>query len=171
MVKKVKETVQREQIVVKLVIPGIPVPKQSTKFVRRGNFVGTYKDMKVETYENLIKIEAQKCIDKYGLKELLGSNNTPLFSVIRIYLPKPSSKGKRVVFPCWKPDLDNLQKVIFDGLSNVLLENDSRICMINVIKLYDDLPRTEIEIGELPNDIIFVKKLKEMSETRTEIEI
>lgn len=73
---------------------------------------------------------------------------------ITFYLNTPKGFSKRdtllaelgIVKPTKKPDIDNLQKLIFDSLNKVLYADDSSVVTCNARKLYSCKPRTEISL-------------------------
>lgn len=58
-------------------------------------------------------------------------------------------KANPPVFQISTPDIDNCYKLVSDALATVFYRNDSQICMLQVLKLYSDKPRTEILIETL----------------------
>ena len=48
-----------------------------------------------------------------------------------------------------KPDGDNLVKFVMDSLNGIFWKDDSQIAKISIVKIYSELPRTEISIKEL----------------------
>lgn len=48
-----------------------------------------------------------------------------------------------------KPDLDNLMKLLMDGLSGLFWTNDSKICKGERSKVYGDTPRTWVRVTPL----------------------
>jgi len=60
--------------------------------------------------------------------------------------------------PFWKiskPDRDNLDKFVLDALKGLYWHDDSIICAGEIIKVYSDSPRTEIEITVLDSPELF----------------
>ncbi len=48
--------------------------------------------------------------------------------------------------PTKKPDLDNVLKIILDGLTGVAFADDNQICQIYMEKVYGENPRVEVEL-------------------------
>ena len=82
-----------------------------------------------------------------------------IFVALRFYMPRPrihfkTSKGKvtenlkewakEVVYCSSKPDIDNMEKFVFDACTGLLWEDDKHIVQCSSVKLYGK-PRTEIE--------------------------
>lgn len=49
-----------------------------------------------------------------------------------------------------KPDVSNLTKFIEDCLKGIVISDDSLVCAIQSCKMYDENPRTIIEVEEIP---------------------
>lgn len=69
------------------------------------------------------------------------------------YIPLPASIPRRER-SCWCskfPDIDNLQKFLFDAITStgVIWKDDALISSVHSKKLYDKEPRTHIRITEL----------------------
>ena len=79
----------------------------------------------------------------------------PLYAALTFYLPKPKGKIRKnstpYPHPDCKPDIDNLEKLVFDALNGVLYKDDSQIIETYCRKqwAYDGEPRTEIIITEI----------------------
>ena len=56
---------------------------------------------------------------------------------------------KDMVYHSFKPDLDNLVKLIADIIQPQMIIDDSQICMLQAEKMYSTNPRTEIIIQEI----------------------
>jgi Holliday junction resolvase RusA-like endonuclease len=77
---------------------------------------------------------------------------------VAIYLPIPTMSAKKKalaiygkLLPSKKPDLDNIEKALWDALQGVYYTNDSRICDKRIRKFYSEVPRIEVEIWEIEN--------------------
>ena len=56
---------------------------------------------------------------------------------------------KDMVYHSFKPDLDNLVKMIADIIQPQMIIDDSQICMLQAEKMYSTNPRTEVVIQEI----------------------
>lgn len=73
---------------------------------------------------------------------------------VRFYLQTPKSYSKKdtilaelgVIRPIKKPDIDNLDKLLYDALTKILYTDDACIVTSNTAKYYSCKPRAEIEI-------------------------
>jgi Holliday junction resolvase RusA-like endonuclease len=128
----------------KIVILGDPIAKKRPKFARRGNFVTVYDAQKKETDDIKIQLLAQ-----WPYKPI----ETGLEIEILFYMPIPASWSKKRKEEALKsethkskPDLDNLVKLFFDAMNNVIYSDDRLIYKLTAGKCYDLNPRTEIYI-------------------------
>lgn len=109
----------------------------------------TYSPDQTVSYENLIKL---LWIEKQHEK-LSGA----LELVITAFFPIPKSKSKKQqeamssgqVRPTVKIDVDNLAKIVMDGLQGIAFDDDKQIVSLKADKWYSDTPRTEVTIKEI----------------------
>jgi len=137
-----------------ILIKGKPIAKKRPRFVVKNGRLWAYNSQ--ETEESLWIYQAQEQIDfKY---------NEPIGIEVTFYLPRPKNhygtgknagklKKNAPHYHTKKPDLDNLEKFCFDCLNNLAWIDDAQIISVVSSKKYDDLPRTEIEIMRMENDI------------------
>lgn len=98
--------------------------------------------------------KACKLVAGINLKNQHGSR--PLFSGIlhldiEFYMQAPVKQYKKMIghYHCFKPDIDNLLKFVFDSATNVIIRDDCLISSVSAFKFYDKEPRTVIFIKEL----------------------
>ena len=93
-----------------------------------------------------------------SIRNQMGSTplfeNCPLFIEIIFYMkmPKCSLKKRAQIlgsFHIFKPDIDNLEKFLFDSCNNVVFKDDCLIAQVTKKKIYGEEPRTEFTIGRL----------------------
>jgi len=94
----------------------------------------TYELKESRDWYNYIKL----CIiEKLG-KDI--NNNypydTPIIVYVNFYLQRPKSRPKKYIYPDKKPDLDNLEKILYDAMQGIIYTNDSRIIEKHVKKEY-----------------------------------
>ena len=77
-------------------------------------------------------------------------------TIIAYYqIPKSVSKKKKKMMldgdirPMTKPDLDNIEKIIYDALNGIAYTDDSHIIAQRCAKFYSETPRVEVIITEL----------------------
>lgn len=135
-------------------VPGIPVAKGRPRVTIRGGRPQAYTPEKTEKYENLVRLAFT---EKYG--ETVPASG-PIILEFRAYFPVPKSFSKKkkqlalqgVLQKTTKPDLDNIQKAIQDGLNGVAFVDDSQIFRYVATKSYSETPRVDIEIIEWEDD-------------------
>lgn len=122
---------------------GLPIPKARARTMTLANGrPHTYTPDKTGAWENSVKIQARR----HRPKEPLDG---PLMAELTFYLPKPSTKPAKILYPDVKPDLDNLAKSIFDALEGEFFVNDSRFVDQILRKRYGEPARVEITIGPM----------------------
>lgn len=99
----------------------------------------TYTPKKTANFESQIKNTAMNTIDK----PLLG----PL--EIRIVFNFKRAKSSKDLYVTKRPDLDNLQKSVFDALNKVAWKDDSQIIRVHAEKNFSDVECIEITIVEI----------------------
>lgn len=76
---------------------------------------------------------------------------------IRAYFGVPKSYSKSVKMamvdgtrkPLKKPDIDNIVKIVLDGLNGAAYDDDKQVVALSCIKAYSTEPRVEIEVREI----------------------
>ncbi len=76
---------------------------------------------------------------------------------IRFFMPTPISWSKQkkeraergIIRPSVRPDIDNLVKIILDGLNAVAFLDDKQVIELAAAKYYSAEPRTEILVEEI----------------------
>ena len=76
---------------------------------------------------------------------------------IRAYFKIPDSYSESVKMamrtgerrPAKRPDIDNIEKIIYDGLNGAAYDDDAQIVETSTEKWYSDNPRVEIEVIEI----------------------
>lgn len=135
----------------KFTVPGKPMGKQRPKATMRGHRAGVYTPEKTINYESLV-VAMFKQTYPY-VRPLEGE----VRGVIRAFYPIPLSTSKKrkeamlkgVIRPQVKPDLDNVEKIIYDALNGIAYTDDSHITQMTISKHYSDVPRVEVLIEEV----------------------
>jgi Holliday junction resolvase RusA-like endonuclease len=136
-----------------ITIPGKPIAKKRPRFFRKGQYVGTYNDQRTEEGRWLYEATRQIPNEWIPLK-------TPIKTTMVFYMQRPKShygtgknsnilKKSAPLSHTSKPDIDNLQKMVYDCLNRVAWVDDSCVCEVVSRKEYSDTPRTEITISEV----------------------
>jgi Holliday junction resolvase RusA-like endonuclease len=137
-----------------ITIPGEPEAKMRPVFARRGKFISTYTPDITVRYENLVKMMFINAREDAGVAGLLEG---PLEIRIDAYFPIPSSESKKrkammlsgEIKCTKKKDVDNIAKIVMDGLSNVAYKDDKQIVELVVTKQYSEEPRVEVVLKEV----------------------
>lgn len=136
---------------VQFVVPGQPVAKGRPKFARRGKFVSTYSPEKTVNYEGLVAHTASVAMAGRGL--IHGAVSVDLD--IRLQIPESWSKKKKLaaaqgqIAPTKKPDIDNCEKGIFDGMNGVVWNDDVQVVQVSKRKRYAETPGVVVIVREL----------------------
>ena len=73
----------------------------------------------------------------------------------RYSIPKRANKQDRLqmimgfIRPQVKPDIDNVVKIIMDGLNGAAYTDDKQVVDVTALKAYGDMPRVEVEVEQL----------------------
>lgn len=131
-------------------VPGEPKGKGRPRFAKRGDFVQTYTPEGTASYENLVKVMYYNAA---GAKKLEG----PISMEAAFYFGIPKSKPKKTqaamrsgqIKPTIKCDIDNIVKIVLDGLNKVAFDDDKQIVALKARKEYSETPRMVITLSEL----------------------
>lgn len=127
---------------------GEPVGKGRPKFSRRGGFVRAYTPKKTADYEKKVR----ECY-----MEQMGTKFEGAIRVdIAAFFPVPKSASKKKKFQMLmddirclkKPDVDNIAKIILDGLNGVAYEDDKQVVTLLVKKYYSEEPRVSVWVSQ-----------------------
>ena len=134
-----------------VIVYGEPVGKARPRTVTVNGFVQTFTPKSTREYEAKVK---------KAYKQQCGKLYTKDFTV-RIHIkaickiPKSFSKIKTEqaktgqLRPVKKPDLDNIIKIILDGLNGVAFVDDCQVDEITASKYYGENERVEIKLEEI----------------------
>lgn len=138
---------------ISFVIPGVPKAKERprarvVKTHTGKQFASMYTPKKTATYENSV------CLffcQQYNGAPLEGAINIEIRAFFPILKSWPKFKKYNAtvtdVPKITKPDIDNIQKSILDGLNTVAYKDDAQVYKITAEKYYSDRPRTEVTIN------------------------
>ena len=123
-------------------VPGLPRSKERA---RHGKYGNVYTPTPTKNYEEEIWI----CAMKAGARQLCFGDR-PLWLGLKVFMAPP--KKPKYAFPTRRPDFDNLQKVVMDGLKHAF-KDDAQV--VGVLpgngKFYGE-PRIEIELTDNNNE-------------------
>lgn len=97
----------------------------------------TYTPQRTKDFENRIKSMAQQ---QYRNGPMKGA----LSVTVVFFIKKPASVTRD--YPTVKPDLDNLEKSLFDALNGIAYEDDSQIIELSASKKYGEIGGIFVDI-------------------------
>ena len=133
---------------VEFTVPGPPGHKGRPRFRSMGKYVQVYTDKKTQAYEKLVR----ECWEKSKSPKLTGE----LWVFITGYFAPPKNTTKKAraemasttVGYGHKPDADNLAKVVLDALNGTAYDDDNKITLLHVEKVYSEEPRVKVRMVE-----------------------
>jgi Holliday junction resolvase RusA-like endonuclease len=130
-------------------IPGAPVGKGRPRVARRGRFTTMYTPEKTASYESLVKLAGHQAM----AGRALFLEAVAVVLDIRVPIPASWSQKKQAlaaageIHPTTKPDIDNVEKAIFDGLNGVAWKDDVQVVRVTKQKRYSATPCVEVSIN------------------------
>lgn len=132
-------------------VPGKPQGKGRPRFVKRGKFVTTYTPDETVSYENRIGWYAREAWQREPWPA-----GKPLKCAIVAVFPVPASWSKKkaaqalggALMPTGKPDLDNVAKIVGDGLNAIVWADDSQVVEWTIAKRYGDVAGLTVTVEE-----------------------
>ena len=120
---------------------GSPVAQGRPRFVRRGNFVGTYDPANSRDWKRTVQSQLLTALD-----DKPEIHEGALSLQLHFYLPRPKSLPKRAKDHIKKPDVDNLAKGVKDAMKGIVYRDDSQVVELLVRKEYNTTPRVVIGV-------------------------
>lgn len=135
---------------IKIVIPGDPVPQGRPRFVSRGKFVQTYDPKKSKDYKKAVAEIAKSQYKSQPIDQAIHVE-------LNVYRPvqKSISKAERhrrlsgVHRPIVKGDIDNYFKAVTDACTGIIWTDDAQIVSTKSNKYYSEDPRVELIVKEI----------------------
>lgn len=115
-------------------VPGNPQGKQRPRIGKVGQHARMFTPAKTVAYESLVSHAAHQAMDGGALID----QAVHVFMTITCQVPANWSKKKQAaallqqIRPTTKPDIDNVEKAIFDGCNGVVWRDD--VCVVAVTK-------------------------------------
>ena len=143
------------------IIPGQPVAKARPRFTKNGH---AYTPKKTEQYEARVAAIAHQCMNGDELLAGAVQLNIDAYFEIPGSWPKWKQEMARqnMLWHTTKPDRDNVEKSIKDGLNGVVWRDDSQVVEGRVRKLYSHTPRVSVRVQPLPGAHAGMKTLKDL---------
>lgn len=133
---------------VKFTVPGQPVGKGRPRVGKVGGFSRLYTPEKTVSYESLVGYSAAQAMAGQPLIDAAVFVTLD----IRVQIPASWSKKKQELArcgACWpstKPDIDNVEKALFDGMNGVVWKDDVQVVKVTKQKRYSDQPGVEVHV-------------------------
>jgi Holliday junction resolvase RusA-like endonuclease len=123
-------------------IEGEPKGKGRPRFTRGR----TYTPPETVSYEQLVALRYRNEANGYKFTSPVG--------VLIYALHKPPKKSKKVVekmlreeiLPTKRPDVDNIAKIILDGLNKVAWDDDTQVVELHIKKGYAENPEVKVMV-------------------------
>ncbi len=144
---------------IRFVIPGDPRGKQRPRVTRAGH---AYTPSETVAYEKLVIRKYWEAANKAGGPDggRIRMTERPVMLFVTAYygIPKNVSKVRRKMMvdgelvPTRKPDLDNVVKIVMDGLNGQAYRDDKQVVNIIAGKKWSDEPCVEVIIKVYVDD-------------------
>lgn len=129
-------------------VPGQPVGKGRPRIGRVGNHARMFTPAKTVNYEGLVAHAASQAMG--GQARIEGPVDVHLH--IGCQVPASWSRKKQeqalagAILPTTKPDIDNIEKAIYDALNGVAWKDDVQVCDVVKRKRYAATPGVRVTI-------------------------
>lgn len=132
-----------------ITIPGKLVGKARPRFRRAGFKVITYTPPENKKYEKEVARIYKQSIGVLYTDIPLRVRILAKFPIPESWSKKNKEKAlKGEIMPNKKPDLDNIAKIILDGLNGVAYTDDKQVTSMEIEKVYSDEPCVVVYIAE-----------------------
>lgn len=134
--------------VIAFTVPGQPVGKGRPRVSARGGFARLYTPAQTASYESRVAMAGHMAMGDCAVLE--GAVAVRLD--ISVQIPASWSRKKQAaalageILPTTKPDIDNVEKAIFDGLNNVVWKDDVQVVEVTKKKRYGEQPGVRVEV-------------------------
>lgn len=136
---------------IEFTVPGEPVAKgRARAFIRNGR-VGHHTPEKTVNYAALVALAAQSAMHSSPLLQ----GPLMLSFVATFAIPKSWTKKRLAAqalspeYVTKKPDLDNLEKNLADGMNGIVYPDDCQIACTTGKKIYGDTPGVWVSVWSL----------------------
>lgn len=137
-----------EAAVISFTVPGNPQGKQRPRIGKVGPHARMFTPAKTVAYESLVSHAANQAMDGGALIDCA----VHVFMTITCQVPASWSKKKQAsallqqIRPTTKPDIDNVEKAIFDGCNGVVWRDDVCVVSVHKEKRYGSTPGVQVII-------------------------
>lgn len=120
-----------------------PITNKQNKIGLAGNTLRVFRCSSALAYSKTLRALAKQ---QWLIKPIDG----PLKVEVIFHVPRPKTISiKKRKYPHCKPDLDNLEKLLWDALEGIVFVNDSRIVTKTISKQYSSEGMIEVKIRVL----------------------
>lgn len=133
---------------IQFTIPGAPVGKGRPRIGRVGAHARMFTPAKTVSYEATVALAAQQAMQ--GRELLQGALSVHL--LIGCPIPASWSQKKQAqakageLHPTTKPDIDNVEKAIFDAMNGVVWRDDVQVVRVSKAKAYAATPGVHVAV-------------------------
>lgn len=124
---------------VEFTIPGEWTPERKRSY-RRGKFTTRVDTAEAKTFKQKAAVfAAQAMAGRQPFDE-------PLIAEVTWVTLKPASYRKEENVPWKRPDLDNLNKALQDGIDGIVMVDDAQIVDLHLRKVFGDREQVEVSV-------------------------
>lgn len=125
-------------------VRGIPVPQGSVRaFIAGGRARVATKSAPLMAWRTAIATAAASAMAEQPV--ITG----PVKVSATFRMPRPKSAPKRVTWPATKPDIDKLARALLDGITGVVIRDDSLVVVLDAGKFFDEAPGVHVRVERL----------------------
>jgi Holliday junction resolvase RusA-like endonuclease len=136
---------------IQFVVPGVPVGKGRPRASKTKAGVRMYTPAKTASYEAVVAYAGRQAMA--GRDPEQGALAVALTIVVPIPASWSGAKQERAVsgriMPTTKPDIDNIEKAIFDALNGICWRDDVQVTDVLKSKRYGRQPGVRVTINPL----------------------
>lgn len=129
-------------------VPGQPQGKQRPRIGKAGAFSRMFTPAKTQSYEAMVATFAHQAMA--GAPLLEGPLEVGMDIVLEIPASWSGVKQRRAVLgellPTTKPDIDNVEKAVFDALNGVVWRDDVQVVRVVKAKRYGRSPGVSVAV-------------------------
>lgn len=122
-----------------------PEPQGSMRgFNTRKGIRLTSDNVKLKLYRHTITQIARMEMSKANLTEPMAGKHVPVEVWLEFMFVRPPSVPKRRLWPTVKPDIDKLERAVFDALKGVVFADDGQPVIVHKRKCYGPVEQIHI---------------------------
>lgn len=129
-------------------VPGQPVGKGRPRIGRVGAHASMFTPEKTSSYEAIVRHAAHAAMN--GADPMLIAVRVRLDILMQIPASWSARKAERAAagqeLPTTKPDIDNVEKAIFDAMNGIVWRDDVQVVDVVKSKRYGRAPGVRVEV-------------------------